>query len=199
MKIIGITGGSGSGKTTVVNHLTKQLDGISSLLSLDSYYHDQSHLKPYERENVNYDHPDAIDYPLLISHIKGLMNGNRISCPVYSYLTHCRLKKTVMIKPAAFLFIEGLLMLNHQQLLRLLDIIIYLDVSGPFRLKRIIDRDCAERGRTNQQVIARFEQVVKPMHEKFVGINKSHADFIIDNQDIQNTLKQLKEIISNIK
>ena len=198
MKIIGITGGSGSGKTTIATKLIQKITGNATLLMLDSYYRDQSHLPAEERKKINFDHPDAIDFPLLIKHLHQLQKGQSVHCPTYSFLTHCRFEKTEIIQPAKVLILEGLLILNHEKLSAFFDKTIFINVSEKDRLQRIIERDCADRGRYQKDVIKRFYEVILPMHKRFVAPNAKITDHIIDNKDIDITLKRIHALITEL-
>lgn len=198
MKIIGITGGSGSGKTTLANKLSQLLPLNTAVLRLDSYYHDHSDISPTERNNLNFDHPDAIDFALIIKHVQQLREGKSVDCPVYSFLTHCRLTKTQKIHPPDVLILEGLLLLNFQKLLPFFDRTFYIQVPDPLRLQRIIERDCMERGRTITQIEERFHSIVNPMHKRFVEPVMKKVDHVIDNHKTEIALKQLQALLSNI-
>lgn len=198
MIVIGITGGSGSGKSTVATRLKELLGSRALFMQLDSYYRDNTHLSQEERDKLNYDHPDAIEYHLLIHHLKQLKNGQSVECPTYSYLTHCRMTGTETLKPSELLVIEGLLLLNHPKLVEFFDIIFYIKVPENVRLQRIIERDCASRGRDVEQIKLRFNNLVNPMHKLYIKSNMHKADYIIDNHNAANTLKQIHSIISDL-
>ncbi len=198
VKIIGITGGSGSGKTTIATKLIQKIKGTASLVMLDSYYHDQSHLTVKERKNINFDHPDAIDFSLLIDHLQQLQNGHSVASPTYSFQTHCRLTETKIIHPSEIIILEGLLILNHKKLYGFFDRTIYISVPEKERLKRIIERDCAERGRTTNDIIKRFYDVILPMHHRYVAPGANITDQIIDNQDTDITLKRIHAMITEL-
>ncbi|NPA67586.1 MAG: uridine kinase [Chlorobi bacterium] len=180
MLIIGIAGGTGSGKTTVVKKLIAQLpEGEVAVLSQDSYYKDNSHIPPEDRQKINFDHPNAIEWDLLIKHINMLKAGKSIEEPVYSYLTCTRDKKTKTILPHKVIIVEGILVLTVKELRDLFDIKLFVYADDDDRLGRVIERDIAERGRTVKKVLDRYSKVVKPMHLQFIEPSKSFADLII--------------------
>lgn len=180
MLVIGIAGGSGSGKTTVVRALTEQLKEKVVVLPQDSYYKDSSHLPLEERQKVNFDHPDSIDFPLLIRQLSQLKNGETIEQPVYSYLTCSRSKtETVTVTPADVIIIEGILIFTCAELRNQMDIKIFVDADDDDRLMRVMTRDIQERGRDMEAVIDRYSKVVKPMYLQFIEPSKRYADIII--------------------
>lgn len=180
MLVIGIAGGSGSGKTTVVKAITKQLSGRVVVIPQDSYYKDSSHLSPEERQKINFDHPEAIDFELLSRHLKELKEGRTIEQPVYSYITCSRSKtETVTVEPAEVIIVEGILIFTCKELLKQMDIKIFVDADDDDRLMRIIMRDIAERGRTVDTAIEHYCDTVKPMHLQFIEPSKRYADIII--------------------
>ena len=180
MLVIGIAGGSGSGKTTVVKAITKQLSGRVVVIPQDSYYKDSSHLSPEDRQKINFDHPEAIDFELLSRHLKELKEGRTIEQPVYSYITCSRSKtETVTVEPAEVIIVEGILIFTCKDLLKQMDIKIFVDADDDDRLMRIIMRDIAERGRTVDTAIEHYCDTVKPMHLQFIEPSKRYADIII--------------------
>jgi uridine kinase len=180
MLIIGIAGGTGSGKTTVVRKILEQLpcDEVA-VLPQDSYYKDSSHLSLEERQKINFDHPDAIEFDLLVDHIKALRRGDTIEQPVYSYLTCTRQKETIRVVPRQVVIVEGILILGHPGLRQLMDLKVFVDAEPDDRLMRVIQRDIEERGRTVDKVLARYEETVKPMHLQFIEPTKRYADLIV--------------------
>lgn len=180
MLIVGIAGGTGSGKTTVVK---KVMDCFQScevaLLPQDSYYKDNSHLPLEERQKLNFDHPDSIEWPLLIRHLQELRLGKPIRQPVYSYLTCTRLPETIRIEPRRVVIVEGILVLTQKEVRDLLDIKVFVDADADDRLSRVIRRDVQERGRSADVVLNRYERTVKPMHLDFIEPSKRYADLII--------------------
>ena len=180
MLVIGIAGGSGSGKTTVVRAITKQLQGRVVVIPQDSYYKDSSHLPPEERQKINFDHPDAIDWKLLCQQIRELKQGNTIEQPVYSYITCSRSKtETVTVEPAEVIIIEGILIFTCKELRDQMNIKIFVDADDDDRLMRIIIRDTAERGRSIETAIAHYCETVKPMHLQFIEPSKRYANIIV--------------------
>jgi len=181
MLIIGIAGGTGSGKTTVVKEITKQLN-VEEVVVIpqDSYYKDNSHLPLEERLELNFDHPDSIDFKLLVKHIRDLKAGKTINQPIYSYLTCSRSStETVKVNPAHIVIVEGILIFTCAELRSCLDIKVFVDADADDRLGRVITRDNIERGRTIDKVLERYEKTVKPMHLQFIEPSKRYADIII--------------------
>ncbi len=180
MLVIGIAGGSGSGKTTVVKAITRKLSGKVVVIPQDSYYKDSSHLPMEERHKINFDHPDAIDFDLLCSQLHDLKQGKAIDQPVYSYLTCSRSKtETVRVEPADVIIVEGILIFTCKQLRDEMDIKIFVDADADDRLMRIILRDIRERGRNIESAIEHYTDTVKPMHLQFIEHSKRYADIII--------------------
>ena len=180
MLVIGIAGGSGSGKTTVVNAITNQLKEKVVVIPQDSYYNDSSHLPMEERQKINFDHPDAIDWDLLCDQLSQLKQGKSIEQPIYSYITCSRSKtETVTVKPAEVIIVEGILIFTCKKLRKQLDIKIFVDADDDDRLMRIITRDNLERGRNVEAVVDHYSKTVKPMHLQFIEPSKRYADIII--------------------
>ena len=180
MLIIGIAGGSGSGKTTVVKALADQLKERVVVIPQDSYYKDSSHLPMEERQKVNFDHPDSIDFDLLIQHLKDLKAGKSIEQPVYSYITCSRSKtETITVNPAEVIIVEGILIFCCAELRAQMDIKIFVDADDDDRLMRVMARDIIERGKTVETVIQRYSSTVKPMFLQFIEPSKRYADVII--------------------
>lgn len=178
--VIGVTGGSGSGKTSVSEQIVKNFSGLSvMLLQQDSYYKDQSSLTFEERLNTNYDHPLAFDNDLFIEHLKQLINGDGIDIPQYNFAEHTRSTKTIHQEPRDVIIVEGILILDDKRLRNLMDIKIYVDTDDDIRLSRRILRDINERGRSVDSVIGQYIEVVKPMHHQFIEPTKRYADVII--------------------
>ncbi len=180
MIIVGIAGGSGSGKTTVVDTLIKDLpeDDIT-VLPQDAYYKDNSHLPPEDKKNKNFDHPEAVDFKLLVKHLKKLKDNHAIDRPVYSYLSCERQPQTVKVKPPKVLLLEGILIFTEPGLLDLIDVKIFVEAGSDERLSRIIKRDLQERGRGIEEILDRYHSMIKPMHKQFIEPSKIHADLII--------------------
>ena len=180
MLVIGIAGGSGSGKTTVVKAITQQLGGQVVVIPQDSYYKDSSHVPVEERRNINFDHPDAIDWKLMCQQIRELKQGRTIEQPVYSYITCSRSKtETVTVEPAEVIIIEGILIFTCKELRDQMNIKIFVDADDDDRLMRIMVRDIAERGRTVETAIEHYCDTVKPMHLQFIEPSKRFADIIV--------------------
>ncbi len=180
MLVIGIAGGSGSGKTTVVNAITESLRERVVVIPQDSYYKDSSHLPMEERQQINFDHPDAIDFKLLCEQLKELKSGRTIEQPVYSYITCSRSKtETVTVKPAEVIIIEGILVFSCKELREQMDVKIFVDADDDDRLMRVMARDIMERGKTVGTVIERYSKTVKPMYLQFIEPSKRYADIII--------------------
>ena len=187
MLIIGIAGGTGSGKTTLVNRLLQKLDAKQvGLLSQDSYYNQTNDLSPEERTTINFDHPDSIDFDLLIQHLKELKAGKTIKQPVYSFVSHNRTNDFLNTAPKNVLIIEGILIFSNEQLRSLLDIKIFVQAEDHIRLLRRIKRDLSERGRTIDEVLTRYQTTLKPMHEKFIAPTKKFADLIVPTDTSNN-------------
>ena len=180
MLVIGIAGGTGSGKTTVVRKIMEQLPcNEIALLPQDSYYRDNVHLPLEERQKMNFDHPDSIEFDLLVKHLKQLRQGITVEQPVYSYLTCTRMDETVKVEPRKVVIVEGILILTHPALRDLMDLKVFVDAEPDDRLMRVIQRDIAERGRTVEKVLGRYEETVKPMHLQFIEPTKRYADLIV--------------------
>ncbi len=182
MLIIGIAGGTGSGKTTVVNQIVKQLptDEVC-VISQDSYYKATDNLSYDERTKINFDHPRAIDFELLIKHLKELKKGKSVNQPVYSFVTHNRTKDTVKTHPRKVVIVEGILIFNSEELRNLFDIKIFVHAETDERLIRRMRRDISERGRDIDEVLNRYQTTLKPMHQQFIEPTKNFADMIIPN------------------
>ncbi len=177
--VIGITGGSGSGKTTVVKKILDFFPGNEvAVISQDAYYRDNSHLSLEERRKINFDHPNSIEFELLVKHIEALKKGQAIEEPIYDYVTSSRQQKTTKIEPRHIVIVEGILLFTDAQIRNLCNIKVYVDADSDDRLIRIIERDMLERGRSAQDVINRY-QIVKAMHEQFIEPTKRFADLII--------------------
>ena len=180
MTIIGIAGGTGSGKTTVVKRIASALPPYcAAVIPLDSYYNDTTGMTEEERKAINFDHPDAFDWKLLTEQIQALRQGKSIEQPTYSYLISNRLPETVHVEPCEVIIIEGIMALWKKQMRDLMDLKIFVDADPDERLIRVIQRDTVERGRTTQMVLDRYRDVLKPMHEEFIEPTKRYADLII--------------------
>ncbi|MER2263063.1 MAG: uridine kinase [Psychrobacillus sp.] len=178
--IIGITGGSGSGKTSVTQAISEVFkDHSVVVIEQDYYYKDQSHLEFEERLNTNYDHPFAFDNDLLIQHVNDLLNDKAIEKPIYDYAQHTRSSETVLIQPKDVIILEGILVLEDERLRNLMDIKLFVDTDSDLRIIRRILRDIHERGRTVESVVEQYLTVVRPMHNQFIEPTKRYADVII--------------------
>ncbi len=180
MLIIGIAGGTGSGKTTVVSQIIEELpkDEVC-VISQDSYYKDTSHMLFDDRVKINFDHPKAIDFDLLVNHLKELKKGNAIEQPIYSFVEHNRTGNTLTTHPRKVIIVEGILILTHPEIRKLFDIKIYVHADSDERLIRRLKRDMAERGRDLDEVLNRYQTTLKPMHQQFIEPTKEYADIII--------------------
>ncbi len=180
MLIIGIAGGTGSGNTTVVNKIINSLPaGEVAVLPQDSYYKDSSHVPVEERSKINFDEPAAIEWSLLVEHIRQLKEGRDIEMPTYSYLTCTRQEETVTVAPREVVIVEGILVLTDPVLREMMDVKVFVDADADERLIRVIARDCVERGRTPIMVLNRYQDVLKPMHEMYIEPSKRYADLIV--------------------
>ncbi|CAA0147840.1 uridine kinase [Tenacibaculum maritimum] len=188
MLIIGIAGGTGSGKTTVVNQIINQLPADEvCVISQDSYYNATDNLSYEQRTKINFDHPRAIDFDLLVKHLKELKSDNIIEQPVYSFVTHNRTKDTIKTHPRKVIIVEGILIFNSEELRNLCDIKIFVHADADERLIRRVRRDITERGRDIDEVLNRYQSTLKPMHQQFIEPTKNYADLIIPN-DRYNTV-----------
>lgn len=179
--VIGIAGGSGSGKTTIAHEIYERLHQNDHMLILtqDSYYKNNDKLSMEERQKINYDHPDAFDMPLLTEQLKQLMNRQSIEMPVYNFTAHTRSKETIHIEPADIIILEGILVLSDKQLRDLMSIKIFVDTDDDIRFIRRLERDTQERGRTMDSVITQYLATVKPMYHQFLEPTKRYADIIV--------------------
>ena len=182
MLIIGIGGGTGSGKTTVVRKIIESLpDDSVAVIPQDSYYKDQSNLPLDVRKRTNFDHPDAFEWPLFAHQIKELREGRAIEQPTYSYITCTRLSETVHVEPKNVIIIEGIMALYDKKLRDLMDLKIFVDAGSDERLLRVITRDIVERGHPLEMLVDKYRNVLKPMHDEFIEPTKQFADIIIPN------------------
>jgi uridine kinase len=199
MFIIGIAGGTGSGKTTVVRKIIETLPPSQvAVITQDSYYKDNSHIAVEKRQEINFDHPDSLEFDLLVDHISRLRSGESVLQPVYSYLSCTRLSETVVVSPKKVLIIEGILIFTHKALRDLMDMRIFVDADADDRLGRVISRDINERGRDIHAVLDRYQHTVKPMHLQFIEPSKRYADLIVPqggNNEV--AIGILKSIIEN--
>lgn len=196
MLIIGIAGGTGSGKTTVVSQIIDQLKNEEvDVISQDSYYQDTSHLEFDERKKINFDHPKSIDFDLLVSHLKDLKAGKTIQQPVYSFIDHNRTSETITIYPRKVIIVEGILILTHSDVRAMFDIKIYVHADSDERLIRRLKRDINDRGRDLEEVLWRYQTTLKPMHQQFIEPTKEFADIIIPTNRPNNVAVDIVQTI----
>ena len=177
--VIGIAGGTGSGKTTLMNNIMAQFEGMVTVLSHDNYYKRHDELTFEERSGLNYDEPDAIETSLMVEHLKQLRQGRSIDCPVYDFTRHNRSNETIHLEPKPVIIVEGILIFENEPLRNLMDIRLFVDTDADVRLCRRIKRDVNKRGRTLESVLAQYQATVKPMHEKYVEPSKKYANLVI--------------------
>ena len=177
--VIGIAGGTGSGKTTITRRLVERFGKDVSVIYYDNYYKAHHHMSYEQRAQLNYDHPDAFDTELLVEALRDLKQGRSVQCPVYDYSIHDRTDKTVTIRPAKVIIVEGILIFQSRELCSQMDIKIYVDTDADVRILRRIVRDVRDRGRSLESVVNQYLSTVKPMHEQFVEPSKRNADIII--------------------
>lgn len=198
MLIIGIAGGTGCGKTTVVNTILNELpEGEVVVISQDSYYKETSHLSYDERVKINFDHPRSIDFKLLEQHLNDLKNGKPIEQPVYSFVKHNRTGDTILTKPRKVVIVEGILILTNPEIRDLFDIKIFVHADSDERLIRRLKRDITERGRDIDEVLSRYQTTLKPMHEQFIEPMKEYADIIIPNNKYNSVAVDIVKTIIN--
>ncbi|MAB48894.1 MAG: uridine kinase [Flavobacteriaceae bacterium] len=198
MLIIGIGGGTGCGKTTVVNTILKELpEGEVGVISQDSYYKDTSHLSFEERVKINFDHPRSIDFELLEKHLKDLKEGKSIDQPVYSFVKHNRTGDVIVTQPRKVMIVEGILILSHPEIRELFDIKIFVHADSDERLIRRLKRDITERGRDINEVLTRYQTTLKPMHQQFIEPMKEYADIIIPNNKYNTVAVDIVKTIIN--
>jgi len=198
MLIIGIYGGTGSGKTTIVNMIASHFNSNDiEIISQDSYYKDNSDISYEDRCKLNFDHPNAIDFNLLHKHLKNLRKGKTVEQPIYDFKIHNRLKKTIQIKPKKILILEGILIMCHAEIRSIFDLKIFINANSKTRMERRIKRDIAERGRSRDEVLKRYIETLKPMHEKFIEPTKIYANYIIENQF--NNKLNIDELLEKMK
>ena len=177
--VVGIAGGTGSGKTTITKKLMQRFGGDVSVIYHDNYYKAHHNMSYEERARLNYDHPDSFDTDLLIQAVKDLKAGRSVTCPVYDYTIHDRSDKVIVVRPAKVIIVEGILIFQSRELCQQMDIKIYVDTDADVRILRRITRDVRDRGRSLEGVINQYLSTVKPMHEQFVEPSKRNADIII--------------------
>ena len=200
MLIIGIAGGTGCGKTTVVNQILNELpEGEVGILSQDSYYKDTTHLSFDERIKINFDHPRSIDFDLIEKHLVELKKGNPIHQPVYSFVKHNRTGDTILTHPRKVMIVEGILILTNPELRKMFDIKIFVHADSDERLIRRLKRDISERGRDLNEVLTRYQTTLKPMHNQFIEPMKEYADIIIPNNHYNTVAIDIVKTIINDK
>ncbi len=177
--VIGIAGGTGSGKTTLMKNIVERFGPVVTVLSHDNYYKCRDSLPYEERCKLNYDEPDAMDTSLMVYHLEQLRRGEAIDCPVYDFAIHNRSKETVRVDPRQVIIVEGILIFENEPLRDLMDIKIFVDTDADVRLCRRIKRDVSKRGRTLESVLEQYQATVKPMHEKYVEPSKRYADIVV--------------------
>ena len=177
--IVGVVGGSGSGKTTVAHAIAESVDGGAVVLDQDAYYRDLAHLTLEERRSINFDHPDSIDTELFVAHLEALAAGEPVDKPTYDFAAHTRAAETVRIEPGRVVVVDGILLFADPRLRRMFDLRIYVDVADDVRFIRRLLRDLTERGRSLENVIEQYLDTVRPMHLEFVEPSRRHADVII--------------------
>ena len=200
MLIIGIAGGTGCGKTTVVNQIVNELPkNVVGVISQDSYYNDLSHMTKEERSKVNFDHPNSIDFELLLEHLNQLRQNKPIKKPVYSFVEETRLEKTILTEPRKVMIVEGILVLSNPKVRDLFDIKIFVHADSDERLIRRLQRDIKERGHDLEKVLHRYQTAVKPMHNQFIEPSKEFADIIIPNNHYNTVAVDIVKTIINDK
>ena len=177
--VIGIAGGTGSGKTTLMKRLVERFGDVVSVVSHDNYYRCLDHLTMEERCNVNYDEPRSLETDLMVRHLEQLRSGQPVECPLYDFSVHNRSSETIHIEPTRVIIVEGILIFENEQLRNLMDIRIFVDTDADIRLCRRIKRDVNKRGRTLESVIEQYQTTVKPMHEKYVEPSKKYANIVV--------------------
>lgn len=200
MLVIGIAGGTGSGKSTVVRKIIESLPaGEVVVMPQDSYYKNNAHIPLEERLKMNYDEPVSIEWTLLTRQIRELKEGHSVEMPTYDFITCSRLKETVHLKPKEVIVVEGILVLTDKELRDMLDVKVFVDADADERLIRVIRRDCVERGRTPEMVIDRYQETLKPMHELYIEPSKRYADLIIPQGGGNNVaIKLLTDYIRSL-
>ena len=200
MLIIGIAGGTGSGKTTVVNQILNEItpDEVC-VISQDSYYNSTDELSYEQRTKINFDHPASIDFDLLVKHLKELKKGKFIEQPIYSFVSHNRIKDTLKTHPRKVVIVEGILIFNNRELRNMFDIKIYVHADADERLIRRMRRDIKERGRDMEEVLDRYQNTLKPMHQQFIEPTKNYADIIIPNDKYNTVAVDIVRTVINEK
>ncbi|APT14383.1 uridine kinase [Lactobacillus jensenii] len=202
--VIGIAGGSGSGKTTIAHEVARLINDDDHIITLtqDSYYKDNTGIPMSERKKINYDHPDAFDMPLLVAQINQLMHRKAVEMPVYDFTEHTRSSKTIHVEPADIIILEGILVLADENLRNLMDIKVYVDTDDDIRFIRRLERDLKERGRSLDSVIDQYLATVKPMYHQFIEPTKRYADIIVpeggeNNVAIDMLTTKMRSVLAN--
>lgn len=202
--VIGIAGGSGSGKTTIAHEVARLINDDDHIITLtqDSYYKDNTGIPMSERQKINYDHPDAFDMPLLVAQINQLMHRKAVEMPVYDFTEHTRSSKTIHVEPADIIILEGILVLADEDLRDLMDIKVYVDTDDDIRFIRRLERDLKERGRSLNSVIDQYLATVKPMYHQFIEPTKRYADIIVpeggeNNVAIDMLTTKMRSVLAN--
>ena len=200
MLIIGIAGGTGSGKTTVVNQILNEITpDVVCVISQDSYYNATDDLTYEQRTKINFDHPASIDFELLVKHLKLIKKGKVIEQPIYSFVSHNRVKDTLKTHPRKVVIVEGILIFNNRELRNMFDIKIYVHADADERLIRRMRRDIKERGRDMEEVLSRYQNTLKPMHQQFIEPTKNYADIIIPNDKYNTVAVDIVRTVINEK
>jgi uridine kinase len=195
-KIIAIAGGSGSGKTTFARRLCEHFDDCSKILLQDSYYIDQSDKFDFDGGSVNFDHPSALDFDLLATHLEELKTGKTVDVPIYDFATHTRSQEVENFEPCRLVFVDGILIISQPQLLPHFDMNIFVHAHEDLRFQRRLKRDIEERGRTEDGVRNQFYKQVKPMHDQFVEPSKDHAHHVVEPENFDDMLKKVINLLS---
>lgn len=194
--LLGVAGGTGSGKTTFTRNVLDALGGRVAVIQHDWYYRDRSHLSSEERAHINYDHPGALETGLLIRHLKSLKRWRTVTAPLYNFVTHTRMAAGERIKPTPVVIVEGILIFVDERLRELFDLKIYVQTEGDLRLLRRLQRDMSERGRSFESAVGQYLETVRPMHEMFVEPSKQHADIIVPaSQPNEKAIKMIVDMI----
>ena len=197
--VCGVCGGTGAGKTTLVNDLVARWSGDVALVAFDSYYHDLSHLEPTERAAVNYDHPDSLDVDLFVAHLDELRSGGVIEVPEYDFATHTRPGPTRRVEATSLVLVDGILLLAFESIRERLDHAVFLDVATDLRFERRLRRDTRERGRSPASVHSQWTTTVDPMHRSFVGPSAAHADIVVDRFDEVTRAAVVERVLTGIQ
>jgi uridine kinase len=202
--VVGVAGGSGSGKTTVVRRIVDAIGAASTVvLRHDSYYRDLSHMAPAARVGINYDHPDALESDLLVAHLAALLEGEPVEMPVYDFAAHVRLAERVLVAPQPLIIVDGLLVLGDPRLRALMDLAVFVDTDPEARLARRLRRDVRERGRSEDSVLAQFRLTVQPMHELFVQPTIRYADIVVrggghNRPDVERVVTAVRQTLASV-